>query len=327
VKRYIDPDKQKVIALFEKSLQPKFGLILPFSSLTEPIYYTLHIRSSKSILGFFSYYLQKFFGGNERKAIYSSLAVEALSAITLALDDIIDNDETRCGVPTTWKKYGLRHTLVSILVAQEIIFNKCKKIDEDIFQRLHNAWERTLKFFILEKEYFIKKPSINKLENLANLFTSFSNSIIDILKINSKLSNKTLKHLREFNKELSLAWYFSNALEVFSENKSKKTHSDIINKYYTFPIVILLNKLNGRDKKIFESAFGNYKNIGLVVSLLKKYNVKSECMRIITFHYQKALKHLKLFWNTVEKVDNTLKLIFRVYSHLPLVNLKCEFLY
>lgn len=326
VRRYVDRDKQNVIKLFERTLQPKLKQILPFSDLTEPVFYMIHIRSSKGLLSTFSYYLQRTFDGDSKKAVISSLAVEILSACVLILDDIFDKDEERSGVPSVWKKYGMRNALISVFFSQDLTFRKIRMIDPEIEKVIREAWSNALKFFKLEEEFNEKVPSLSELKRLAILFTSFSRAVVDLVKVNSNIREKAYSNLLAYNKELSIAWYFSNSMEIFSHKKDKKVYSDIINKYNTLPIVILRERMQDKDLEFFNRIFGKPEHVKDVLSLMKKYKVPEICNQIISQHYKRAMSFLKNFWEELKTEDETLRTILKCYSRLPLSKLQCDFL-
>lgn len=59
-------------------------------------------------------------GGRMQDAIHAAMAVEMIHNFSLVHDDIMDNDDTRHGVPTTHKKYGL----ALAILAGDTLFSK-----------------------------------------------------------------------------------------------------------------------------------------------------------------------------------------------------------
>ena len=329
VRRYLNKDKKEVIQMFEKELKPKLKLIIKPSYFSEPIFYSIYIRSSQGLLGMFSYKLQKALKGNTKKALYFSLGVEALSSIILILDDLFDDDKLRSGVPSVWKKYGKQRAIISSFLSANEILNKCKEIDKNIYKILNESLINSLKFFEIEKRYYREpnKITTKRIEKLATYFTSFSDSIFNYLRFNTSMNTNGISLLRKFNKELSVAWYLSNALEIFDykEGDDEKKISDFLNRYYTFPVVVLISKMNERDKRRFHKIFGNKRYINEFYSLMKKYYIKRECIKIIKKHYNKAITYLKKWKNSCDiKIDRDLRKIFKVYNHLPLVDMNYE---
>src|SRR5919109_1134134 len=60
------------------------------------------------------------FGGSSRKAMPAAAAIELIHNFSLVHDDIMDNDETRHGVTTVHKYYGLSLAIL----AGDILFSK-----------------------------------------------------------------------------------------------------------------------------------------------------------------------------------------------------------
>jgi len=324
-KRSMNPDKEIVIKIFDNEFLPKFTTLLPFNKITEPLYYTIHIRSSKGLLCVFSYYLQKEFGGNLDTALLSSLSIETLSAAKLILDDIFDKDEIRSGVDSTWKKYGLRRVLLSIEVSKNIIFDKLSKIDKKIYKELKYAWERGLKGFFFEEEMYRRKNvTIDDWLRIVPYFAPFGFCAVKLVKINSTITEELYKNLYMYNRYLTIAWVFDDPLEIFTLEKSKKIYSDIRNGYYTLPIVLLLNEMNEKEKTIFDKMFGKEEYVEDIIELLKKYSIREKCLDIVKGYYKKAMEYLKAFWNP--QYDEKLKHIIKAYSYLRATQLRCDFI-
>ncbi|MCS7123711.1 MAG: polyprenyl synthetase family protein [Candidatus Aenigmarchaeota archaeon] len=324
-KRSMNPDKEIVIKIFDSEFLPKFTTLLPFNKITEPLYYTIHIRSSKGLLCLFSYYLQKEFDGDLNIALLSSLSIEALSAAKLILDDIFDKDEIRSGVESTWKKYGLRKALLSIELSKNIILDKLYEVDKRIYRELKYAWENGLKGFFFEEEMYKKKNvTINDWLKLIPFFAPFGFCAVKLLKINSKIPKKLYKNIYKYNTYITIAWVFDDPLEVFSLEKSKKIYSDIRNGYYTLPIVLLLDKMNEREKTFFEKTFGKEEHVEEILALLKRKEIEKECFNIVRNYHKKAMKELKVFWNS--GYNEKLKHIIRAYSYLRATKLGCDFI-
>jgi geranylgeranyl pyrophosphate synthase len=321
----MNPDKEIVIKIFDNEFLPKFTALLPFNKITEPLYYTIHIRSSKGLLCTFSYYLQKEFGGNLDIALFSSLSIEALSAAKLILDDIFDKDEIRSGVESTWKRYGLRKVLLSIELSKNIIFDKLSEIDKKICEELKYAWENGLKGYFFEEEMYKKKNvTVNDWLRIIPYFAPFGFCAVKLVKINSTIPEELYNNLYKYNKYLTVAWVFDDPLEIFSVEKSKKIYSDIRNGYYTLPIVLLLNKMNEKERVIFEKMFGKEEYVQGIIELLKKNNIQEECLNVVKDYYKKAMENLKAFWN--DRYDEKLRHIIKAYSYLRATQLKCDFI-
>jgi geranylgeranyl pyrophosphate synthase len=316
VKRTLNPYKRKVMKIFENKFLGKVERILKFNLYTEPIFYSLHIRSSKGRLFFLNYSLQKEFGASENLAFLTSMAIELLSAIDIALDDIIDNDTERGRVPTTWVKYGLRNTIASIKLVENKIFRLLETVDPIYYEIISQAYNLCYKRALIENKVLRQKISIKKYIRLAKFYTPFGYAIAKLLKF-TKIDKKDWQNYWLFNKYHSIAWFFDDPLEVFSLEKGKKTYSDIRNGYYTLPIILLLNKkLNASEKEIFRKNFGvpNDKNAEKIVELLTKYNIRKECLKLIYYYNEKRNYYLKKFWKN--DFSENLKLAILAYTYL-----------
>lgn len=324
-KRNMNPDKEIVIKIFDNKFLPKFTKLLPFNKLTEPLYYTIHIRSSKGLLCLFSYYLQKEFGGDLNVALLSSLSIEALSAAKLILDDIFDKDDVRSGVESTWKRYGIRKVLLSIDLSKDIIFKKLYELDKKIYEEVKSAWNNGLKGYFFEEEMYKKKNvTINDWLKIIPFFAPFGFCSVKLLKINSTIPEKLYKHIWKYNSYLTIAWVFDDPLEVFSIEKSKRIYSDIRNGYYTLPIVLLLDKMDEDEKTFFEKRFGKEEHVSDILELLKRKKIEEECFNIVRDYHKKAMEELKAFWNP--NYDKELRYIIRAYSYLRATKLSCDFI-
>lgn len=80
--------------------------------LYEPIAYTL-LQSGKRIRPMFCLLANDLFGGDEKNALWSALALETVHNSTLIHDDIMDQAPLRRGRETVYKKWNLNQAILS----------------------------------------------------------------------------------------------------------------------------------------------------------------------------------------------------------------------
>jgi len=315
VKRTLNPYKQWAIETFDKKFLPVVEKIIGFNSITEPIFYSLYIRSSRGRLFLLNYGLQREFGGDKKLTLLTSTGIEIFSAVDVAVDDIFDNDVERGGQKATWIKYGIRKTLSSIEIVRNKLFDMIDNIDSRARKVIEKALERCYSRVYVEENYIKKRSDIEKYISLVPYYTPFGYAIAKLLKF-TNIDKKRWKYYYLFNKYHSISWFFDDPLEVFSTEKSKKTYSDIRNGYYVLPILLLLEKLNEEEMKIFEENFGvsDDEHAEKIVILLKKYNIEQECYEYVKKYHELGQKYLRKFWD--DSYSNILRKSLLAYTYL-----------
>jgi len=315
VRRTLNPYKEWVIKTFDKKFLPKVEKIIGFDEVTEPIFYTLYTRSSRGRLFLLNYSLQKQFEANKDFALLTSTAIEIFSAIDVAIDDIFDNDVERGGQKATWVKYGIRSTLSSVEIVRNKLFDMIDNISINARKIIEKAIERCYYRVFLEEKYIKKKSDIERYISLVPYYTPFGYAIAKLLKF-TKIDRKRWKYYYLFNKYHSISWFFDDPLEVFSTEKNKKTYSDIRNGYYVLPILLLLEKLNDEELRIFEENFGKQddEHAEKIVMLLKKYNIEQECYEYVKKYHELGQKYLRKFWD--DSYSNLLRKSILAYTYL-----------
>jgi geranylgeranyl pyrophosphate synthase len=283
----------------------------PLNKFTEPVYYYLErekikFRSGLPIL------INQMFRGKVENVIPVSAASEIIYAITLAQDDIIDGDEIRWGLSTSWKKYGAGMTLASADYSYYFVIKILKRIPNSLLNK-----RKIIDSFIdsHKKLYLSVMMEINNKKN-------FKIDIKDVLKIYEfktmtginatycgalsvdGLPNKIYKIIRNYARWLAYSAQIRDDIKDIEVYNTKS--SDIINGYMTYPIVKLKSSLNYSDFEIFKSNFGVNSDdaVDRILSLLKKYNVKSQCVKDINNFVYKAFSEIdkikKLGYDNVE---------------------------
>ncbi len=153
-KRSMIREKEKILNQFDKKYLPKVLKKIPPNEVSEPTYYTLYIRSNRGKLFSLTYNILKYFLKNEESAFNAALGMEILSANSLILDDIFDNDLERQGCPAAHVVYGIRKAIYSVFYTNSKVF-KINEKDEEIRDLLQKAWFKRLESFIDEEK--IKK--------------------------------------------------------------------------------------------------------------------------------------------------------------------------
>ena len=250
-------------------------------------------------------------GGKTKEAMIAAGAVEMVHNFTLVHDDIMDNDETRHGVPTTHKKFGIP---IAIL-AGDVLFSKAfqvvskanlpSKSTSELVSRLSKACVDVCEGQLLDIKMAESKkiPTQNEYIKMISKKTA---ALFDVScsmgAICAKSKSKDISNLSSFGKNLGIAFQITHDLiGVMGDPKvtKKPVGNDLREGKKSLPILLAIKKAKGKNKKIVLHAFGNQKakkreieNAVLVIkSLGIEKSVRSQALR----YAEKAKKALNSY--------------------------------
>ncbi|HSB56507.1 MAG TPA: polyprenyl synthetase family protein [Nitrosopumilaceae archaeon] len=209
-------------------------------------------------------------GGTATQALPAAAAIEMIHNFTLVHDDIMDNDETRHGVPTVHTKFGIP---VGIL-AGDVLFSKAfetisseSKLSKEVGLALVNKLAKAcvdvcegqiLDIMMAQSQ---KIPSENQYIRMIEKKTSalFETSCaMGAICANTK--QKDVLNLSAFGKNLGVAFQIiDDLIGIVGDPKitKKPVGNDLREGKKSLPILLSIKKSSGHKKEKILNAFGN----------------------------------------------------------------------
>ena len=250
-------------------------------------------------------------GGKSRDAISAAGAVEMVHNFTLVHDDIMDNDETRHGVLTTHKKFGMPLAIL----AGDVLFSKAFQVvsksnlpsqsTNELVSRLSKACVDVCEGQLLDIKMAESKkiPSQNEYIKMISKKTA---ALFDVScsmgAICAKSKTKDIANLSSFGKNLGIAFQITDDLMgVMGDPKitKKPVGNDLREGKKSLPILLAIKKAKGKNKKIILHAFGNQKakkkEIEIAVRIIKSLGIEKSVRNQALHYAEKAQKSLNSY--------------------------------
>ena len=237
--------------------------------------------------------------------------IELIHAATLMHDDVIDNGEIRRGKKTLNFVWGNQS---SILVGDYLLSRCFEMMVEDgnleILRLLSSTSAQIAQGEILQLQH---KGEIDMLEEtyFKIILAKTGKLFAAATKVGAILGNKNnkIKEALEFyGKNLGLTFQIADdSLDYNSELNlfGKKIGNDFYEGKITLPIILLYQKANDAEKikikEFFAKKNRDEKNFKVILELIKKYNIISQCYKKAEHFIDLASNSLSIFDNSDEK--------------------------
>ena len=237
--------------------------------------------------------------------------IELIHAATLMHDDVIDNGEIRRGKKTLNFVWGNQS---SILVGDYLLSRCFEMMVEDgnleILRLLSSTSAQIAQGEILQLQH---KGEIDMLEEtyFKIILAKTGKLFAAATKVGAILGNKNnkIKEALEFyGKNLGLTFQIADdSLDYNSELNlfGKKIGNDFYEGKITLPIILLYQKANDSEKikikEFFTKKNRDEKNLKVILELIKKYNIISQCCKKAEHFIDLASNSLSIFDNSDEK--------------------------
>ena len=237
--------------------------------------------------------------------------IELIHAATLMHDDVIDNGEIRRGKKTLNFVWGNQS---SILVGDYLLSRCFEMMVEDgnleILRLLSSTSAQIAQGEILQLQH---KGEIDMLEEtyFKIILAKTGKLFAAATKVGAILGNKNnkIKEALEFyGKNLGLTFQIADdSLDYNSELNlfGKKIGNDFYEGKITLPIILLYQKANDAEKikikEFFTKKNRDEKNLKVILELIKKYNIISQCYKKAEHFIDLASNSLSIFDNSEEK--------------------------
>ena len=237
--------------------------------------------------------------------------IELIHAATLMHDDVIDNGEIRRGKKTLNFVWGNQS---SILVGDYLLSRCFEMMVEDgnleILRLLSSTSAQIAQGEILQLQH---KGEIDMLEEtyFKIILAKTGKLFAAATKVGAILGNKNNKikdALEFYGKNLGLTFQIADdSLDYNSELNlfGKKIGNDFYEGKITLPIIVLYQKANDAEKikikEFFTKKNRDEKNFKVILELIKKYNIISQCYKKAEHFIDLASNSLSIFDNSDEK--------------------------
>ena len=237
--------------------------------------------------------------------------IELIHAATLMHDDVIDSGEIRRGKRTLNLVWGNQS---SILVGDYLLSRCFEMMVEDgnleILRLLSSTSAQIAQGEILQLQH---KGEIDMLEETYYkiILAKTGKLFAAATKVGAILGNKNnkIKNALEFyGKNLGLTFQIADdSLDYNSELNlfGKKIGNDFYEGKITLPIILLYQKANDAEKikikEFFTKKNRDEKNFKVILELIKKYNIISQCYKKAEHFIDLASNSLSIFDNSDEK--------------------------
>ena len=237
--------------------------------------------------------------------------VELIHAATLMHDDVIDNSEVRRGKKTLNKIWGNQS---SILVGDYLLSRCFEMMVEDgnleVLKLLSSTSAEISQGEVLQLQH---KGEVDMLEEtyLKIISAKTASLFAASTKVGSILANKDNKikdALDFYGKNLGLTFQIADdTLDYNSDLKffGKEVGNDFYEGKVTLPIILLYQKVDAKKKydikKLFEKKYRNNEELKIVLDLIKKNNIISDCYSKAEHFINLASNSLSIFEDSKEK--------------------------
>lgn len=236
--------------------------------------YHLPKAGGKRLRPFLTINVCKALGGQEQNALPPATAVELIQTFSLVHDDIIDRDDTRRGVPTVHRKWGIPTAIVAgdllhikvydavtkaamknptLLRVLPSILNEINESTVKVCEGQEMDEELEMKTEPTEDEYFemISKKTASLFEVAATIGA-----------ISAESSPEAVESMRRFGYLLGMSFQIMDdilGLTADEKELGKPVGSDIREGKRTLLIVYALSKGPAQERKVILKALGNRK--------------------------------------------------------------------
>jgi geranylgeranyl diphosphate synthase, type I len=261
-------------------------------------------------------------GGNLKRAMPAAAAIELIHNFSLVHDDIMDNDETRHGVTTVHKYYGLSLAIL----AGDILFSKAfqllalhgkkagltEKIISEMVARLSTACIYVCEGQAIDTEmasnrkFHAESHYINMITKKTAALFEASCALGALSAVNS--NSRDIENLASFGRNIGIAFQLvDDLIGVVGDPKltGKSVGNDIREGKKTYPILLALKNAKSEERDRILKVFGSRdaSNIDLkeAVRTISSIGIRQEIKNIANEHIDRALKVLEKYQDSEAK--------------------------
>jgi geranylgeranyl diphosphate synthase type I len=261
-------------------------------------------------------------GGNLKRALPAAAAIELIHNFSLVHDDIMDNDETRHGVTTVHKYYGLSLAIL----AGDILFSKAfqllalngkkagltEKIISEMVARLSTACIYVCEGQAIDTEmasnrkFPVESHYINMITKKTAALFEASCALGALSAVNS--NSRDIENLASFGRNIGIAFQLvDDLISVVGDPKltGKSVGNDIREGKKTYPILLALKNATSEERDRILKVFGSRdaSNIDLkeAVRTISSIGIRQDVKNVANEHIDRALKVLEKYQDSGAK--------------------------
>lgn len=231
---------------------------------------------------------------DKKKILKLASIVEMLHMATLIHDDIVDNSELRRGDYTIQHKYGREYAVYM----GDYIFTRCFSLLSNDYsnKNMKDLSESISRICLGEILQYHSRFNINSsFRNYIKIISGKTAALISLScyigAMESGQDEKRIKNFARIGYYLGLAFQIKDDILDFSKNdkSNKTTNIDIINGYYTLPVIFALkNDKSNHLKKLISEPDRLNNNFDEFLGLVNEYKGIEKAEEIADRYTQKA---------------------------------------
>ena len=273
-------------------------------TLYEPINYILSL-GGKRLRPLMVMMACNAFGGDCKKAIKPSLAIEFFHNFTLMHDDIMDNAPMRRNKPTVHSKYNLNTAILSGDALFVKAYQFFEELEPELFKKCISVFSETAIILCEGQQYDIDFEEQKEVtfEEYLNMITAKTGVLgAAAFKIGAMIANaddKDAEAIYNFGKHIGIAFQIKDDyLDVFgdAEKFGKKQGGDIFENKKTCLYLLALENANEEEKRELLYWYGiNTENVDKlygVEKIFKRTKVDKLALELVKQHNLKAQEYL-----------------------------------
>lgn len=275
------------------------------ANLYDPINYTLSL-GGKRIRPALLMLANDLFGGKDKAALNSALAIEVFHNFTLLHDDIMDEAPLRRGNPSVYKKWN---TNVAILSGDVMLMQAIQLLSKENHPNLHDVFNvfNTTAIEVCEgQQYdmdFENSSSISIDDYLKMIELKTAVLLAASLKIGAILAQTTKEnahHIYEFGKNLGIAFQLmDDILDLYGDPKKvgKRIGGDVITNKKTYLLLKAQELAEGKIAKdldfcLTSKVIDESTKVERITNIFDSLNIKKLAVEEMNLFYNTAIAHL-----------------------------------
>ena len=256
-----------------------------------------------------------------KRHINLAACVELIHNATLLHDDVIDKSETRRGFKTTNSIWGNKTSIL----AGDYLLSRCFQMmvddgSQEVLKLLSSVSSEIAQGEILQLQFEKQVDMVEK--NYIDIITAKTSSLFGAsMRIGGCINNKSNKEkeaLESFGRNLGICFQITDDILDYSSKEKifgKKIGNDFKEGKLTLPIILLFQKLIGKEKDKLTNLFlkkeRTEKEFSFILENLKKYKILEDCKKRADYFSNVSSDSLNMFANNnlVKKLQELSKFI------------------
>ena len=256
-----------------------------------------------------------------KRHINLAACVELIHNATLLHDDVIDKSETRRGFKTTNSIWGNKASIL----AGDYLLSRCFQMmvddgSQEVLKLLSSVSSEIAQGEILQLQFEKQVDMVEK--NYIDIMTAKTSSLFGAsMRIGGCINNKSNKEkeaLESFGRNLGICFQITDDILDYSSKEKifgKKIGNDFKEGKLTLPIILLFQKLIGKEKDKLTNLFlkkeRTEEEFNFILENLKKYKILEDCKKRADYFSNVSSDSLNMFANNdlVKKLQELSKFI------------------